>query len=334
MLIDALHFRNRSRPPVWLMRQAGRYLPSYRALRKKYSFHEMSHQPELAVEVTLLPFSEFELDAAILFSDILVILEAFGESFQIVEGKGPVIDSPIRDTESVKALPKPLVEEKLSYVFETIRLLKPQLKVPLLGFCGAPFTVASYLIEGGTTKQFKHSKSWMFKDPEGFHLLLDKLTNASITYMQLQKKAGVDAFQVFDTWAVALSPEQFSNFCVPYLKKMVDAAKKIDLPIVLFTKGSFMHAEKLAHLKPNGLSVDWTVSIPDLRKKIGPEIALQGNFDPSLLYAPPPVIQKEVKKLLSAMKNDFGYISNLGHGLLPDIPVEGVRAFVEAVQSN
>lgn len=334
MIIDALHCRNHSRAPVWLMRQAGRYLPSYRALRKKYSFLEMSHQPELAAEVTLLPFAEFNFDAAILFSDILVILEAFGVLFRIEEGIGPVIDSPIRDTRSVKALPEPFVEEKLSYVFETIRRLKPQLKVPLLGFCGAPFTVASYLIEGGTTKQFKYSKSWMFKDPAGFHLLLDKLTNASITYMQLQKKAGVDAFQVFDTWAVALSPEQFSVFCVPYLKKLVDAAKKIDLPIVLFTKGSFMHAEKLAELKPSGLSVDWTVSIPDLRKKIGTEIALQGNLDPSLLYAPPSVIQNEVKKLLNAMKDDPGYICNLGHGLLPDIPVEGVRAFVETIQSR
>jgi uroporphyrinogen decarboxylase len=313
------------------MRQAGRYMPQYRAIRAKHSFLEMCHDPELAAEITQLPLRVFGFDAAILFSDILVIPEALGVGLRFEEQKGPIIERPLQTLQDIEQLPKPDMEQALGYVKKAIELLRPQLKVPLLGFCGAPFTVASYMIEGGASRDLKKTKQWMLREPASFHRLLDHIATCTIEYINLQADAGVHALQFFDSWAHVLSHGQFREFSLPYLAKLKAGLKK-PLPVILFCRGSSVFAPDLAELTPAAISVDWNGDMARVRSVVPPSIALQGNLDPDFLYAPRKLLQTEIKRLLKQMKGDPGYIFNLGHGIHPDVSPEAVQTLVETVQ--
>ena len=333
LLIDALQGRNTERPPVWLMRQAGRYMPQYRKIRSMHSFLEMCHTPELAAAVTMLPLNVFDMDAAILFSDILVTLEPLGVGLRFEEGVGPIIERPLTSSIQVDELPTPDIENCLGYVAEAIKLLKKTLKVPLLGFCGAPFTLASYLIEGQSSRDLKKTKQWLFRDPKSFHRLLKRLADDAISYIELQAKAGVHAIQIFDSWAHVLAHNQFREFSLAYLEYIVKGVKNLSVPVILFCRGSSVFAPQLAELLPSGISLDWNSDMAKIRSQIPLKIALQGNLDPDILYAPLGMIQKEVKKMLKSMKGDPGYIFNLGHGISPDISIDAVKMLVETVQN-
>jgi uroporphyrinogen decarboxylase len=324
-LLNALEGKNYSgRPPIWLMRQAGRYLPSYMALRQRYSFLDLCHTPELAAEVTLLPLKLFPFDAAILFSDILVVAESFGRGLRFEEEKGPIIERPIKTAQDIEKLPEPNAEESLSFVAEAIKLLLPELSVPLLGFAGAPFTIASYLIEGQSSSSLSKTKEWLVKDPDSFHNLLGKISNLTIDYLKMQAKAGVCAVQIFDSWAHQLAPRHFCEFSLPYIKKIVEGLRDLALPTIVFSRASSLHAEKIAAISPTAISIDWSGNIAEIRKKL-PNITLQGNLDPFILYGSKESIEQEVGSLLSAMKDDPRYIFNLGHGILPTTPLDAVH---------
>lgn len=332
LLLKALKCCNPGRAPVWLMRQAGRYMPEYRALRSKYSFLEMCHRPELIAEVTLLPIRSFGMDAAILFSDILVIPEALKVGLRVDEGIGPWVERPLNKPEDVEALPSVDMREALNYVAQGILFLRTQLDVPLLGFCGAPFTLASYMIEGKSSRDLRKTKQWMLRDPLSFHQLLDRLADHAIDYLQMQVDAGVQAVQVFDSWAGVLAPGHFREFSLAYLEKIV---RKLEgrVPVILFCRGSSIFAPQLAEIRPSAISLDWHCDLREVRNALPKNIALQGNLDPDILYAPLPILRKEVNQLLKGMEGDQGYIFNLGHGITPDVPTEAVRVLVDCVKS-
>jgi uroporphyrinogen decarboxylase len=333
LFLDALKCRNSSnRPPVWLMRQAGRYLPEYRALRQKYSFLEMCHQPDLITEVTLMPIKRFGMDAAILFADILLISEAMGVGLHFDDGIGPVIDRPVRSAADLVNLPPPSHADALHFVAEGIRHVKPQLNVPLIGFCGAPFTVASYMIEGKSSRDLKKTKQWMLQDPDSFHRLLTLIADWSVVYLQMQIEAGIDAIQIFDSWANMLAHQQFKEFSLHYMQYILDRIPNV--PIILFCRGSSTFASQLAEIKPAGISLDWNCDITQMRRVIPLNIALQGNLDPDILEAPLPVIKKEVQRILRGMKGDPGFIFNLGHGVFPSVPLEAVQTLVDCVKGS
>lgn len=332
LFLKALNCQNEGKPPVWLMRQAGRYLPEYRRLKEKYSFLQMCHTPELIVQVTKLPIDTFHLDAAILFSDILVIPEAFGLGLSFEDTKGPIIHRPIVTTDDVAALIQPDISTSLNYVQEGIKQLVKELNVPLIGFAGAPFTVASYMIEGGSSRDLKKTKQFMMRHPESFHQLLSKITSSTIDYLNMQIKAGVHALQIFDSWANFLSDSHFKEFSLTYLNKILLGLKS-NTPVILFCRGSSLVAPLLADIKPAGISIDWQANLSALRKIIPQNIALQGNLDPDILYGPHDFIRKEVKTLVNSMKNDPAFIFNLGHGMLPDMSPDAVKVLVDAVRN-
>jgi uroporphyrinogen decarboxylase len=317
LLLAALKNDNRDRPPVWLMRQAGRYMPSYRALREKHSLKTLFFTPELAAEVTLMPVDQLGVDAAILFSDITVIALSLGLRLDFSDG--PRVD-PLLTPDKVPFLSSDL--EKLNPIIEAIGLAIPRLSVPLIGFCGAPFTVATYLVEGG----MDGAKKWAYRSPETFEALLNRIAGITIGYMQRQIEAGVAALQIFDSWASVLSKEHFRRFCVPYYKKMIAASK---VPVILFLRGAMAHLDDLSEL-PCALSIDWRSHLPVAREKT--KQVLQGNLDPDILYAPLPLIRQKGEELIASMKGDPGFIAGLGHGIKPDAPWEGVRMLVAALQ--
>lgn len=334
LLLKALQCKNKDRPPIWIMRQAGRYLPEYRAIRSRYSFLEMCHTPELIAEVTQLPIRLLDMDAAILFADILLIPEALNVGLHFEEGQGPIIDRPVRTPQDIDRLPHIDISEKLHYVAKGIHILKPDLKVPLIGFCGAPFTVASYMIEGASSRDFKRTKQWMLRDPESFHRLLKLITTCTIDYLKMQIHAGVAAIQVFDSWAHVLGHQQFREFSLAYMKQIADAIRPTKIPLILYCRGSSIFASQLAEATPAAISLDWQADITQMRPTVPQSIALQGNLDPDILYADSKTIQKEAKRLLKGMKNDQGYIFNLGHGIHPDTPVEAVKTLIECVKAS
>lgn len=333
LLLQALSHSNHSGPPVWLMRQAGRYMPQYRALREKYSFLEMVHNPELAAEVTQMPVDILGVDAAILFSDILVIPEALDMGLRFDDNIGPIIERPVQTADDVAALPKPNVAEKLHFVADAIKLLKSSLKVPLIGFCGAPFTIASYMIEGRSSRDLRKSKKWLLQDPKGFHQLLECITNLTIDYIKLQISAGIQVFQIFDSWAHVLGQAQFKEFSLAYLQKLLSVLKSKDIPSILFCRGSSVFAPQLAAIAPSAISLDWNGDLAALRKQIPGHIALQGNLDPDILCAPREVVARETRSLLNSMEKEPGYIFNLGHGVLPETPLDNVKTLVDVVKS-
>ncbi len=331
LLLKALRCEDVPRPPVWLMRQAGRYMPQYRALRARHTLWEMFHHPELAAQITDLPLQLLGVDAAILFSDILVIAEALGFRLEFPEGMGPQLFPPLRTKEQVIELPLLPVKETLSFVFESIALVKQRISVPLIGFCGGPFTVASYLIDSTSRHAFQHTKEWIARDPESFHLLLDKITQVTLEYLKEQVRTGVDVIQIFDSWANILDDAEFAEYCLPYLKRLLDGIS--GTPVILFCRSSSIRYESLSRLKPTGISFDWHLSMAELRKKVPEAIAIQGNFEPTFLKSSPQEITAGVQSLLSSLDGARGVIVNLGHGVTPDIPLENVQAFVAAVKS-
>jgi uroporphyrinogen decarboxylase len=322
-LLDALAQKNRSSPPVWIMRQAGRYLPEYQDLRKKYALKDLFFTPELIVETTLLPVNLLKVDAAILFSDIMVVARALGLKLDFIDG--PVIQ-PLLDPGIIDGLSYDL--EKLEPIVQAIHLLKPQLKVPLLGFCGAPFTVATYLIEKHVGDNFSKVKKWLYSDPKSFSKLLAKIEKVSIAYLKMQIEAGVSAVQLFDSWASILSLQDFRTFCLPSYKRIIEA---VNVPVIFFMRGMGAYLDDLSSL-PCALSLDWQTPMQTARQKT--KQTLQGNLDPDLLYAPLSVIQQKTKELLFSMEKDPAFIVNLGHGVKPNTPVEAVRCFVETVKES
>lgn len=334
LLVKALHCKNSGRPPVWLMRQAGRYLPAYRKLRENYSFLELCKNPDLAVQVTELPISAIDPDAAILFADILLILEAIGKPPLFDDHKGPFLVDPIQSKEEIYQLQPRPIQETLPYIPKAIKLFKQNNSLPLIGFCGAPFTLATYLIEGKTGQNFSKTKEWIYKDPDSIHHLLDLLTEMTIEYIFMQIEAGVDAIQIFDSWAEVLPYPLLYSFCLQYLQKIKKTLKDTQVPIILFARGSSLFFKELCLVKPHAISLDWSGNLAHVKSKLPPNIAIQGNLDPHVLFANEATLIQEVTKLLEAMKGFPGYIFNLGHGILPHVDVNKVRLLVDTVKSH
>ena len=315
------------------MRQAGRYLPEYMKLRAKYDFFTRVQTPELACEITLQPIDIVGPDAAIIFSDILVIPQALGVEVLMEEGKGPLLPKTISTQNDIDNLQTDGVVERLDYVCKAITLTKKELngRVPLIGFAGAPFTILCYMVEGKGSKTFDKAKQFCFTQPALAHQLLQKITDVTIEYLKAQVKAGADCVQVFDSWSGMLSPDDFATVALPYLKQISDALSPL-CPVILFPKGSWYALKELSETSASAIGVDWTITPAYAREQTSSKITLQGNFDPSKLLMSPKEIQKEVKKMIDA----FGttrYIANLGHGILPNIPVDNAKAFVDAVKN-
>jgi len=318
--------------PVWMMRQAGRYLPEYMKLREKYGFFERCQTPELACEITIQPVDIIGVDAAILFSDILVVPQAMGLEVQLIESKGPILPEPIKTQNDLQRLRIPEVNESLGYVFDAIKLIKQELngRVPLIGFAGAPWTLLCYMVQGKGSKTFDEAKAFCYQQPALAHQLLQMITDTTIAYLKGQVKAGVDTVQIFDSWGGLLSKEDFETISLPYINQIVQALKDETL-IIIFAKGAWYSLNEMAATGAHGLGIDWCITPQLARQFAGDDIALQGNFDPAKLLSPVPIIKKEVKKML----HDFGgqhYIANLGHGILPNVPVDHARAFVDTVK--
>ncbi|MCE5293572.1 MAG: uroporphyrinogen decarboxylase [Chlamydiales bacterium] len=323
---DALHGNNQQkRPPVWLMRQAGRYMHEYQSLRKKHDFLSLCHNPELICQVTHLPIDAFGFDAAILFSDILLILEPLGFDLRFYDDVGPVIANPL---EIGGILQRRSVVSKLDFALQGIKLLKNSLKVPLLGFAGAPFTVASYAIEGKSSRDMRKTKKWLLEDPDSFDKVLDVIADCTIEYLNAQLDAGCEAVQIFDSWAMHLAGPQFERFVKNPLEKITKGLKKAP---ILFCRGTSAFTKKLADINPQALSFDWTCNLKDIRAHTN--ICLQGNLDPDILLTNPQTVVREARALLDTMKHDPAFIFNLGHGIHKDTPRENVQALVDCVKS-
>jgi uroporphyrinogen decarboxylase len=321
--------------PIWIMRQAGRYLPEYRATRQRAGdFLTLCKTPELATEVTLQPLQRFPLDAAIVFSDILTIPDAMGLGLSLEEGIGPRFSSPVRSRAEIDRLGIPDPESDLGYVSAAIRMIKRELSdgPPLIGFCGSPWTLATYMIEGGSGSDFKRAKGILYDDPATMHALLDKLTTASVLYLKAQIAAGADAVMVFDTWGGALSHNDYHDFSLRTLEAIVQQLDT-SVPVILFTKGGGQWLEKMADTGCTALGLDWTTDLHIARQRVGARVALQGNLDPSILRADPRVIKKEAEKILRSFGDNPGHVFNLGHGITPDINPEHVGALVETVHN-
>ena len=324
--------------PIWIMRQAGRYLPEYKATRAKAgSFMDLCENPDLACEVTLQPLDRFDLDAAILFSDILTIPDAMGLGLYFSEGEGPKFKSPIRDLSAIENLPIPDPEQELRYVMDAVRTIRRELngRVPLIGFSGSPWTLATYMVEGGTTKDFGKVKGMMFDQPTALHLLLDKLAQSVTSYLNAQIAAGAQAVMIFDTWGGVLSPEVYKEFSLAYMQKIVSGltrhADGRQVPVTLFTKGGGQWLEIMAETGCDALGLDWTQDITEARQRVGDKVALQGNMDPSVLYASPEVVRREAKKVLDGFGKGEGHVFNLGHGIHQHINPDNVTVLVDAV---
>lgn len=327
-LLDALRCQNKGRPPVWLMRQAGRYMPQYRALREKHSFLDICFNHELIVQTTLLPIELLHVDAAIIFSDILLLAKPLGFNLVFDEGIGPLLTPVLRNKEAIPVVSHSAILETLLPLSQAIQTLRSILEVPLIGFSAAPFTLASYLIEGKTNRDLRFTKQWMVSNAESFHLLLNRLTDATITLLKMQIEAGVQAVQIFDSWAMNLSPEHFKTFAIPYLRKIKEAMPP-QIPVICFCRGG--NAAFLHDIQPHAISIDWTINLPEFRSKTPTGIAIQGNLDPCWLYAPIDALKKEASKLIDAMQNDPGYIFNLGHGIPQDVSLSTIQKIVEHV---
>jgi uroporphyrinogen decarboxylase len=332
LILKALKGEQPERTPVWMMRQAGRYLPDYVKLRKQYSFFERCQTPELAAEITIQPVDQIGVDAAIIFSDILVVPQAMGMEVQLIESKGPLLPEPIRTAEDLERILIPDVEERLSYVFDAIRLTKSYLngRVPLIGFAGAPWTLLCYMVQGQGSKTFDGAKAFCYTQPRAAHRLLQMITDTTIAYLKGQVRAGADVVQIFDSWGGLLSPDDFETLSLQYIRRIV-AALKEDAPTIIFAKGAWYALPAMAATGANGLGIDWCIRPRMARQLAGDKVALQGNFDPAKLLAPIPVIQREVRAMLDAFRG-HPHIANLGHGILPEVPVDHAKAFVEAVK--
>jgi uroporphyrinogen decarboxylase len=337
-LLRALAREPVDRTPVWIMRQAGRYLPEYRATRARAgSFLGLATNPELACEVTLQPLARFPLDAAILFSDILMIPKAMGVGLTFAEGEGPRIERPVRSAADVDALPVPDAGRELRFVFDAVSLIRRELagRVPLIGFAGSPWTVATYMVEGGGSREFARSKGLMAADPAALHRLLEKLARATIDYLNAQSEAGAQALMVFDTWGGVLDAARYAEFSLAYMERIVAGLVRERegrrVPVILFTKGGGACLTQMAAAGADALGVDWTVPLGEARRATGDRVALQGNLDPAALRSSPSEIREGVARVLASYGRGHGHVFNLGHGITPDIDPEHVAALVAAV---
>jgi len=320
--------------PIWLMRQAGRYLPEYRATRAKAgNFMSLCQNPELACEVTLQPLDRFELDAAILFSDILTVPDAMGLGLYFSEGEGPLFERPIKNLQDIQKLAIPDPEGELKYVMDAVRLIRRELggRVPLIGFSGSPWTLATYMVEGGSTKTFSKIKALIYNEPAAAHLLLETLAKSVSAYLNAQISAGAQAVMIFDTWGGVLTKKDYLDFSLGYMQKIVDTLPKNDVPVILFTKGGGAWLEEMTLSGCSALGLDWQTGLGDARKRVGNKVALQGNLDPAMLYANPDKIRSEVADLLADFGHGNGHIFNLGHGIHPEINPDHVKVLVDAV---
>jgi uroporphyrinogen decarboxylase len=329
--LDACWGKPVDRTPVWLMRQAGRYLPEYMAVRSKCSFLELCKTPELAAEVTIQPVDILGVDAAILFSDILTPVEPMGMKLDFVPG--PVFENPVRTMADVDKLRIPQMEQDVPYVLETIRILRQELagKVPLIGFGGAPFTLACYMVEGKGSKDFARIKQMMYAAPEVYAALMEKVTMMDMEYLNAQIAAGAQAIQIFDTWGGILSPADYAAYVLPYTTKLINGLNRMETPVIHFVKGAGSMLETVRQAGGNVMGLDWHVDLGAARDVLGPQMAVQGNLDPTVLFAPQPVIEREVKRVLDENAGRPGHIFNLGHGILPTVPPENAKFMVECV---
>ena len=324
--------------PVWIMRQAGRYLPEYRATRAKAgSFMSLCQNPELACEVTLQPLERFPLDAAILFSDILTIPDAMGLGLSFAEGEGPQFAHPVRTAADVAKIGVPDPEGELKYVMDAVRTIRRELngRVPLIGFSGSPWTLATYMVEGRGSKEFANVKGMMYSEPALMHQLLEKVADSVTSYLNAQIAAGAQAVQIFDTWGGALTPRDYQEFSLRYMARIVEGLTRESegrrVPVILFTKGGGGWLNEMADAGADALGLDWTVNIGEVRAQVGDRVALQGNMDPCLLYSNPERVRQEVATILESFGNGSGHVFNLGHGVHPKIDPENVAALVDAV---
>jgi len=327
--------------PVWMMRQAGRYLPEYRATRKQAGdFLSLCQTPELACEVALQPLRRYPFDAAILFSDILTIPDALGQGLYFEEGEGPKFRKVIRSPADVEQLPDVHVPGELSYVTDAVSLIRRELagSVPLIGFSGSPWTLATYMIEGGGSKDFQVTRQFMYNHPEAMHLLLGKLADAVTDYLNAQINAGAQAVQIFDTWGGVLTAHGYLEFSLRYMKRIVESlireSEGRPVPVILFTKNGGQWLESIAGSGCDAVGLDWTIDIGEARRRIGAGAALQGNMDPSVLYASPAVIEAEVASILAGFGEGDGHVFNLGHGITPQVNPDNVAVFVDSVHEH
>lgn len=326
------------RTPVWMMRQAGRYLPEYRRVREQAgSFMNLCRTPELACQVTLQPLERFRLDAAILFSDILTVPDAMGLGLELLEGEGPRFASPVRSAADVRRLPIPDPESTLAYVPAAVRLIQKHLagSLPLIGFAGSPWTLATYMVEGGSSRDFRKVKGLLYEQPTLLHELLGKLADAVTAYLNAQIAAGVDAVMVFDTWGGALAHHHYREFSLAYAKRILEQLSRESqdrrIPAILFTKGGGQWLDAMAGTGYDALGLDWTTDIGEARRRVGDRVALQGNLDPMTLYGPVELIRSEVRRVLEDFGTGTGHIFNLGHGILPDVDPDRAGTMIEAV---
>ncbi|MEK6322644.1 MAG: uroporphyrinogen decarboxylase [Acidobacteriota bacterium] len=331
LVIRAARGEEVERTPVWMMRQAGRYLPEYRAVRADTDFLTLCKTPELAVEVSLQPYRILGVDAVIMFSDILIPVEAMGQEVRLTEQKGPELPDPVRSREQVDRLVVPDPVEKTGFVMQIIRMLRQELDgaVPLIGFAGAPWTLAAYMIEGGGSRNYAHVKRLMYADPATLHALLDKIADTIILYLNAQIEAGAQVIQLFDSWAGELSPKDYEEFALRYEKKIFESLNRKGVPVTLYINGSGTFLEQMATCGADVLSIDWRVNLEDARARVGQNLTLQGNLDPCVLLSTPEIITEKARKLIRA-GGGHRHILNLGHGILPMTPVENARAFIEA----
>jgi uroporphyrinogen decarboxylase len=320
--------------PVWFMRQAGRYQPEYRELRKKYGLLEIATTPELCVEVTLLPVRQLNVDAAILFSDIMLPLGPMGVRFQIKEHIGPVIERPIRGLPDIERLRPLNTEEDLPFVLEAIRLLREELEVPLIGFAGAPFTLASYLVEGGPSRAFVRTKALMFLQPEVWHALLRKLTDAVAAFLKAQVRAGVHALQIFDSWVGCLSALDYEAYVLPHMRKLFSQLRGLNVPVIHFGVGTSSLLKLMKEAGGDVMGLDWRVDLGEAWAKLGHDVAVQGNLDPAVLLGPWDLIERRTLEILKQANGRPGHIFNLGHGVLAEASPEMLKRLVELVHER
>ena len=330
--LQACHRQPVDATPVWFMRQAGRYMPEYRAIREKYSLLEICYQPELAAEVTLQPVRALGVDAAILFADILLPVIPLGVGLEFGKGEGPILQNPVCTMEDVRTLNPVEAETDLGYVMDAIRILRGELNgIPLIGFCGAPFTVASYMIEGGSSREFLKTKTIMYSDPQTWYALMEKLSSVLAGYLVAQIRAGTQAVQVFDSWVGALSPQDYEKFVLPYSQKVLQAAKNENVPVIHFGTNTTTLLPLMKSAGGDVIGLDWRIPLDDGWTLLGSDVAIQGNLDPITLFAPLPEINARVHDVLRRADGRPGHIFNLGHGILQNTPVDNVKAVVDMV---
>ena len=332
LFLKALNGEEVARPPVWMMRQAGRYLPEFMEIKAKYDFFTRCQTPELASEITVQPIRRYGMDAAILFCDILVIPQAMNIEVEMKPNFGPWLPNPIRTTADLDRVIVPDIQDTLGYVMDAIKMTKEKLndEIPLIGFAGSPWTLLCYCVQGQGSKNFDKAKKFCFTNPLAAHALLQKITDTTILYLKEKVKAGVDAVQVFDSWGGMLSPVDYQEFSWQYIQQIIDALKE-DAPVIAFGKGCWFALEEMSQSGASALGVDWTIQPEIARKLTNNSITLQGNFDPTRLYSSPQKIKEMVKTMIDQFGKDK-YIVNLGHGILPDIPLENAKAFIDAVK--